>query len=304
MLLGWVLLLGLAAEAGAGPLPAVGTSFRDCLDVCPEMVVIPAGSYAMGSSSGDPHQAPDTEEQPQHRVTMGHPLAVGRFEITRQQWAAFVRDAGLADPPGCNAHQPPNWPKVLGASWHDPGFAQTANDPAVCLSWDEATSYAAWLSRKTGHAYRLLSEAEWEYAARAGSQNQNYWGDSQDTACLYANGPDVSMLERFPEQASSEALRCRDGYIYTAPVGSFRPNPFGLYDMMGNVFEWVQDCWVSGYRDAPVDGSPRLEKDCQKRVNRGGSWTDIPTGIRAAQRGHDGHATRVYDLGFRVARTG
>ncbi len=267
------------------------------------MVVIAGGSYLMGARPDDPRQALGEEEQPQHRVAISYPLAVGKFEITRTQYAAFARDTGLSDPEICNAHVPPSWPKIPGANWHDPGFAQTGNDPAVCVSWDEAVSYTVWLTHKTGHTYRLLSEAEWEYAARSGTQGQDYWGDSQDSACLYANGPDVSMLDRFPEQASPETLKCRDGYVYTAPVGSFRPNAFGLYDMMGNVFEWVQDCWFTSYRGAPDNGSPHLEDGCQKRVNRGGSWTDIPTGIRAAHRGHDGHGTRVVDLGFRVART-
>jgi len=266
------------------------------------MVVIPAGSYLMGSPATDAHQAPDGEEQPEHRVTIKYPLAVGRFEVTRAEYAAFVRDTGLPDPESCNGHVPPNWPKVSGTNWHDPGFAQTNNHPAVCVSWAEATSYTAWLSHKTGHTYRLLSEAEWEYAARAGTQSQDYWGDSQQSACLYANGPDATMLDRFPEQKSPETLQCRDGYIYTAPVGSFKPNGFGLYDMMGNVFEWVQDCWFNSYHGAPDDGSAHLEDNCQKRVNRGGSWTDVPTGIRAAHRGHDGYGTRVIDLGFRVAR--
>jgi formylglycine-generating enzyme required for sulfatase activity len=269
------------------------------------MVVIPPGSFLMGSPESDPHQEPHGEERPQHEVTIGYALAVGRYEITRDEYARFVRETKLPDPTGCNAHNPPRWPNVPGVSWHNTVLPQTGRHPAVCMSWSEAVAYTKWLSAKTGETYRLLSEAEWEYAARSGTTGQDFWGDSQAYACVYANGPDESMFRRFPDQRANlpDTIPCDDHYVFTAPVGSYRPSPWGLYDMMGNVFEWVEDCWWQNYENAPTDGSARLQGDCEKRVNKGGSWTSIPTGLRAVHRGDDQFSTtRVLDLGFRVAR--
>jgi sulfatase modifying factor 1 len=278
-------------------IPAPGAMFRDCDDACPEMVVVPAGSFVMGSAR--------EEEHPAHRVTMASAFAVGRFEVTRDEYAAFVRETKLADPAGCNVHEPPRWPTARGLSWHDTGFPQTGRHPVVCVSWREAVAYTKWLSRKTGHAYRLLSESEWEYAARAGTTTQAYWGDDAAQACAYANGVDRSLADRFPIQAGKrdDIVPCTDGYVFTAPAGTFRPNAFGLHDMLGNAFEWVADCSNDNYAGAPADGSARADGDCSMRMNRGGSWTSIPTGLRSAHRGNDdAEATRVVDLGFRVAR--
>jgi sulfatase modifying factor 1 len=282
----------------------LGSSFRDCPEVCPEVVVIPPGSYLMGAAPDDPHQNPAGEEQPQHRVKISYALAVGKYEVTRDEYAVFVRETALSDPNGCNAHEPPRWRTIMGLSWHNTGFPQSGRDPVVCVSWQEAKAYTKWLSGKTGHTYRLLSEAEWEYADRAGSTGQAYWGDDQGQACLYANGVDATLTERFPNGKWENTVSCHDGYIFTAPVGSLRPNVFGLYDMEGNAFEWVEDCWIADYKLAPDDGTARVPRsDCTKRVNRGGSWTAMPTGLRSAHRGCDNfERTRVVDLGFRVAR--
>lgn len=284
---------------------SAGATLRDCDDACPEMIVVPAGSFLMGSAPSDKHQGEGGEEQPQHRVTIAYSFAVGRFEVTRDEYAAFVRETKLADPSGCNVHQPPRWPTVKGLNWHNSGFPQTGRHPVVCVSWREAVAYAEWLTRKTGHSYRLLSEAEWEYAARAGSTAEAYWGDDQGQACGYANGVDLTLMDRFPDQTGKrdEIVQCKDGYVFTAPAGSFKPNAFGLYDMLGNAFEWVADCSVDNYVGAPTDGSARIDGDCSLRMNRGGSWTSMPTGLRSAHRGNDDpDATRVVDLGFRVAR--
>ncbi len=290
-----------AAPADATRTP--GSRFRDCPDICPEMVVIPAGSFLMGPPPGDPHR--QNEEQPQHRVNIAYVFAVGRFEVTRDEYAVFVSDTKLPDPEGCNVHEPPRWPTIMGLSWHNTGFPQTGRDPVVCVSWKEAQAYAGWLSRKTGHTYRLLSEAEWEYTDRAGTDSPAYWGDDPNEACKYANGVDATLTERFPKGKWEDRVRCHDGFVFTAPVGSFKPNAFGLYDMEGNAFEWVEDCLSDDYQGAPTEGSARTEgADCNTRVNRGGSWTSIPTGLRAAHRGADHFSsTRVVDLGFRLART-
>src|SRR5581483_11769951 len=162
-----------------------GQSFRDCPEVCPEIVVVPPGTYLMGSPANDPLQARDRIEQPQHRVTLSHMFGVGKFEVTRYEYARFALETQLRDPDGCNVHEPPNWPKKAGLNWHTTPFPQTDRDPAVCVSWEEAQAYTQWLSRKTSHAYRLLSEAEWEYVARARTATQAFWGDDEKQACEY-----------------------------------------------------------------------------------------------------------------------
>ena len=159
------------------------------------------------------------------------------------------------------------------------------------------------LSAKTGHSYRLLTEAEREYADRAGTTTQSYWGDDPAQDCKYANGVDQTLAERFRKAKWEDVVPCHDGYIFTAPVGSFESNKFVLYDMEGNAFEWVEDCWNPNFIGAPTDGSARTDGDCTKRVNRGGLWTSNPTGLRTAHRDEDHfERIRVVDLGFRVAR--
>jgi formylglycine-generating enzyme required for sulfatase activity len=299
------LLLGSALGADltlSAQERAPGTTFRDCPD-CPEMVVVPAGKFLMGSPSTETGRDIDGTEDPHHEVTIARPFAVAKYETTRDEYARFVKETALADPPGCNVHQvsPPHWPTIEGLNWHNTGFTQTGRDPVVCMSWNEAVAYVAWLSKKTGKSYRLLSEAEWEYAARAGTTTPDYWGDRQEDACAYANGSDQTRKDRFPKWDADQP--CRDGFAYTAPVGSFKPNAFGLYDMMGNVFEMTADCFYVDYFDAPTDGSARTTGDCKNRINRGGSWTSTPGGLRAAARAYDDVSmTRVVDLGFRIAR--
>lgn len=293
------MILGVARLAIAQGTHAPESTFRDCAADCPEMLVIPRGSFLMGSPVSEIGHESATED-PQHRVAIGYDFALGRFEVTRDEFGAFARATQLPDPPGCNVHQPPHWPTIKGLSWHNPGFEQTGRDPVICVSWKEAQAYVEWLTKKTGHDYRLPSESEWEYAARAGSETTDYWGNSQADACIYANGADLTMQEHFPEQVAAQP--CHDGFVYTAPVGSFRSNAFGLYDMLGNVFEMLADCYERTYQRAPIDGSPKVTATCACRSNRGGSWTSTPTGLRAAYRDCDKEDTRVVDLGFRVAR--
>jgi formylglycine-generating enzyme len=305
-------LLGGCTAVTAEPAAEPGHSFRDCRQICPELVVVPPGSYLMGSAVDDPHQAKDGIEQPQHRVTIPHAFAVGKFEVTRDEYARFALETQLRDPDGCNVHEPPHWPKRMGLSWHATAFPQSGRDPAVCVSWDEAQAYVEWLSKKTGHSYRLLSEAEWEYAARAGTTGQAFWGNDEHQACMYGNGVDALLVEKYPQKPweslaprnpnPGHVLPCRDGHVFTAPVGSYGHNAFGLYDTAGNVMEWVADCWSANYDGAPSDGSARTDGDCADRVNRGGAWDSNPTGLRSAYRWNDARGLHVVDLGFRVAR--
>ena len=253
--------------------------FRDC-PTCPQMVVVPAGSYQMGSPLHEKGRYDN--EGPPHAVTISQPFAVGVYEVTRKEFSQFVA-TGYSAGNSCTVwkRRMRRWLRQGRMNWRTPGFQQTERDPVVCVSWEDAQAYVAWLKQNTGKAYRLLSEAEWEYVARAGTRTQYWWGD---------------MIEA--SQANYDLDRGR-----TVPVGSFRPNAFGLYDVHGNVSEWVQDCWNSGYRGAPSDGQA-WEQGCRYyRVLRGGSWGDEPGDLRSANRGHGGYPRGYSNTGFRVARS-
>jgi formylglycine-generating enzyme required for sulfatase activity len=178
---------------------------------------------------------------------------------------------------------------------------QDDTHPVVCVSWEDASAYAAWLTRRSGRNYRLLTEAEWEYAARAGTTTPRYWGDDANESCAYANTADLDAFRQVPDAINWPFANCSDGRAHTAPVGSYRPNRFGLHDMLGNVWEWTQDCWNVNYTAAPADGSAWAAGDCFMRVVRGGSWDDSPPGVRAAYRVGSPVVIRVYGRGFRVA---
>ncbi|MFM9847488.1 MAG: formylglycine-generating enzyme family protein [Hyphomicrobiaceae bacterium] len=189
-----------------------------------------------------------------------------------------------------------------GQGWRSPGFGQEDKHPVICVSWQEAKEYVDWLSRRTGHTYRLLTEAEWEYAARAGSTTRYSFGDASEELCRYANGADAKAKEVYGSQ-NWTFTQCSDGHVHTAAVGSYLANAFGLHDMHGNAWEWVEDCWVDTYKDAPTDGSSRLGGECASRVLRGGSWGGIPQYLRAAVRSRYQPDGRGNGLGFRLART-
>jgi len=286
--------VALAASAGFSP----GTTFRDC-DVCPEMVVIPAGSFMMGASASD--QGRNDDEGPQRLVNIPRALAVGKHEVTRGQYAHFVKETGRVSG-GCMVLRTDTTPRYdPGASWRTPGFAQTDTHPVVCANWNDAKAYAAWLSRKSGKNYRLLSEAEWEYAARAGTTTAYYWGDNANNACQHANVPDHIHKTTYPRNES--VVNCTDKHVHTSPVGSFKPNAFGLYDMTGNVSEWTEDCWNANYSGAPANGGAWVSGDCAHRVQRGGSWIYHPSNLRSAFRSLSSVSDRNSSFGFRVART-
>lgn len=293
----------VAAQPESGSAP--GAIFKDCAD-CPEMVVIPAGMFMMGA-------APDEEEraglsvqfryrsEPQHAVKVRR-FSVGKFEVTRGQFRAFAEATGRVSD-GCFVWSGTAFEKDPAKDWRNPGYAQDDTHPAACVSWDDAAAYVRWLSRKTGRDYRLLSEAEWEYAARAGTTTARFWDDAAERSCDYANGADLATATQAPGAGAWEIANCHDGYAYTAPVGSYRANGFGLHDMLGNVGEWTEDCWNTNYRGAPADGSAWAAGDCSLRVVRGGSWDDAPVGLSAAYRVGSPTIIRVYGRGFRVARS-
>ena len=240
---------------------------RECRD-CPEMTVVPAGHFLMGS----PKDQGDDREHPQHEVTIARPFAVAKFALTFDEWDA------------CAANGPCN-PDVSDAGWG------RGRQPVINVSWDDAQTYVRWLSRVTGKPYRLLSEAEYEYAARAEGETEYPWG------------PDIKLDGK--EMANCNGCGGEWGGKRTAPVGKFPANAFGLYDMVGNVWEWTEDCWHGSYAGGPpTDGSAwTTGSDCKTRVVRGGSWVNYPDILRSADRDRDSSVVRYDDLGFRVART-
>jgi formylglycine-generating enzyme len=252
----------------------------------------------MGSPSGEKDRSDD--EGPTHQVTIGASFAVGKLAVTRGQFAAFVNDSGYTPGTSCTTITPADTLESAGKSFRDPGFKQDDSHPAVCISWDDANAYVAWLGKKTGKAYRLLTEAEYEYADRAGTQTPYWFGSDGDKLCGYANGADATLNTQF---TSADTATCKDGYVYTAPGGSFAANDFGLYDMAGNVWEWTEDCYHESYDGAPGDGSAWTAGDCSERVLRGGSWVSNPQYLRSASRGGSSTGGRLYSYGFRVART-
>ena len=181
------------------------------------------------------------------------------------------------------------------------GYSQVGDHPVVCVNWEDAQGYVDWLSGKTGEEYRLPSESEWEYAARGGTTTRRHWGDDPDDGCVYANGADRTAKRRFDAWTVAD---CTDGVVWTSPVGAFGGNTFGLYDMLGNVWERVEDCWHDDYDDAPRDGSAWTRGgDCGRRVLRGGAWSASPRNLRSANRLRNDAEFRSVSIGFRVART-
>lgn len=266
-----------------------GDVFRDCAD-CPEMVVIPAGEFTMGSP---PNEDEGTYSEGPTGVVSVSSFALGRYEVTRAQFETYATDVG-AQLSGCLS-----WNGSSASGWQSPGFEQTPSDPVVCVSWEDANAFTEWLGLRAKQAYRLASEAEWEYAARAGTTTRRYWGNSPLNACGYANVADETARKSFPTWTIHE---CADGFTFTAPAGRFRPNAFGLYDVLGNAWEWTQDCWNDNYTGAPTNSGPWTTGDCRLRVQRGGSFITSPPGVRSAMRGPIATAVRNTDAGFRVAR--
>lgn len=273
--------LGVAAQGAALSIPeeARGQAvrvFRDCAD-CPEMVELTGGAFLMGSAWFEENNLGD--ERPRRLVRVP-PFAVGRFEVTFEEYDACVASGG------CNGYRP-----------EDEGWGRGTR-PVIKVSWEDAQAYVAWLSRKTGQRYRLLSEAEWEYAARAGTTGRfsNDGGDAQ--LCQIANHSDQST------DYSWRNSTCNDGVgEQTAPVGRYAANPFGLHDMHGNVWEWVEDCYQDSYSKAPANGVAAATSNCADRVYRGGSWGNYPRFLRSAYRVRNTPTYRDDVLGFRLART-
>jgi sulfatase modifying factor 1 len=298
-------LMGMPVHAQAAnqgstatvPAPKAGHIFRDCPD-CPEMVVIPSGGFDMGSPDAEEGRGDD--ESPVHSVKIAA-FALGRTEITRGQFAEFVKSTGYVTGDKCWTLENGKYEERKG-DWREPGYPQDDKHPVACINWNDALAYAEWMSQKTGKQYRLPTEAEWEYAARGKTKTARYWGNNPDKACRYANGADKTAQATIQGSSSWSVHQCTDGFAYTAPVGRFKPNAYGLYDMLGNVWEWTEDSYHDSYQGAPAVGSV-WQGDGAKRVLRGGSWNNSPRNVRAAVRYPSKPDVRFSSFGFRLAST-
>ena len=279
--------------AAATTIVAPGSLIRDCPS-CPEMVVVGKGEFQQGATGN----TADRDELPKHAVKIGYDFAVGRFEVTRAQFREFVNASGynFGGDPGCGKKKSDGSDRT----WRDPGFAQRDDEPVVCVSWFDARAYTDWLSKITGKRYRLLSESEWEYGARAGHDGIAPWADDIAGSCAFANLGDESYAQRTGAKVAS---KCNDQFALTAPGSTaLRQNRFGLHDMLGNVAEWVADCQTDDYVGAPATGAAVDSPTCQQRVYRGGAFNYPATDVRYSRREFMPPGERKPFVGFRIAR--
>ena len=267
-----------------------GVMFRDC-PTCPVMRVLAPATFEQGSADASALPA----EQPAHTVIIAYLLAAGVNEVTVGEFAEFAAEYPR-NRAGCEIYDG-EWHVREDVSWRNAVAEQESALPVTCVSWQDAADYAAWLSLRTGHTYRLPSASEWEYLAGGGSPALP-WKDAAD-ACANANAADATAAQRYPGWT---AFDCQDRFVGAAPVGSFAPNAFGLADTLGNAFEWVQDCWRDDYTVAPTDGSAVLEEGCREREARGGSWFTAPAFVRANYRNRFDANYRGTSVGFRLVR--
>lgn len=287
-------MLCLAVALPACTWPGARQTERDC-EHCPEMVVIPAGTAIVGASADDPFRSAD--ELPERRVVIREAFAVSRYEVTRDQYEAFVRATNRPVGGDCltDRRQRGDWQIDANTTFRDPGFVQAGDHPVACVNLDEAEAYVAWLNEQTGGGYRLLTEAEWEYVARGGAtENFVYpWGNDPSAGCPFANVFDRSMMAQYTGIDTSgykvfDPMDCEDGRLNTSPVGSLQPNAFGVYDIIGNVAEWIEDCH---------------DPACARRLVKGGSWGSLAHNVRIAERIPYPATHRDDSIGIRVART-
>ncbi|MDG2321714.1 MAG: SUMF1/EgtB/PvdO family nonheme iron enzyme [Rhodospirillaceae bacterium] len=300
----WLAALALLSTV---PAKADPTIIKDC-ETCPELVVIEAGgSFVMGAekAEGDTWgmlERMSSNERPTAEITISQRYAIGRTEVTRAQFAVFVDETGFKTKKGCFHLTSAGWSMQPKLSWRDDSIGGSDAHPVPCLRRPEMAAYMDWLTTKTGQTYRLPSEAEWEYAARAGSSYPTFWGEDWTDACVYQNGADQSFVKVAPDIPYGQFADCDDGYAFTSPAGTYAPNAFGLYDVAGNVGEWTSDCYAQGHADAPADGSPLQKRSCKAWVAKGGSWAGFPGLLRVSTRLRIIARTTGSGFGFRVAR--
>ena len=297
--------LAFAQQAPPGPPPASA----EC-PACPELALVPPGKFLMGSAPDATELDAATGESPAVAVSFTRPFHVSRREITVAEFRRYVEASGAEPASGCRVWLGGQWVFERDRSWRDPGFALPPQDaePVVCVNWDDVRGYAEWLSKVSGKRYRLPSEAEWEYVARGGTSFPRFWGerDSHEgavlsLACDFANVYDSSAVDayRFPWPNA----RCSDRVAALALVGQYKPNAFGVFDIIGNVREWVMDCYTASYAGRPEDARAwTWQGGCELKGVRGGSWASRPRDARAPARVAESTALRQSDLGFRIVR--
>lgn len=300
MIAGLTLSFQAVAE-GQGP-----KTFKDCAD-CPEMVTIPPGSFTMGEPESESQNRKFGWGGPEIKVTIAKSFAMAKTEITRAQFAAFVKDTDYKQDKPCRSIWEKRIPEPSKVTWQDPqwpdGSKQKDDEPVVCIAWEDAVAYAAWLTKKSNgkHTYALPSEAQFEYAARAGTSGKRPWPGAAEESCKYANVGDRNYLKIIPDYG---AIDCDDGFAFTSPVTHFPANAFGLHDMLGNVWEWAADCRTEDLTATPRDGSALNgpPSDCKRRVLRSSGYSSAEWYTRTTTRGGDpAPGTRLVVLGFRVA---
>ncbi len=281
------------AKVAASETYSPGSLVRDCPS-CPEMVVVDKGTFQQGATGN----GAEADELPRHPVKIAYAFATSRFEVTRSQFAAFVNATGYNF--GGDASCGKKKADGVERNWKSPGFAQRDDEPVVCVNWFDAGAYAGWMSQVTGKRYRLLSESEWEYMARAGNEGIAPWGADESRSCEFANLADESFAQR---SGTKVASKCNDASPFTAPGStSLRQNRFGLHDTLGNVAEWVADCKTDDYVGAPADGSAANSATCQSRIYRGGAFNYAPADVRYSAREAMPPGERKPFVGFRIAR--
>jgi len=281
---------------------------QDCAH-CPLLNLIPAGRFTLGSPTAREEVDPHSGETGAVAVVMEKAYALGRYEVTREEYQAFVSVTNRVSIGDCKVATPQGFVKKSEATWETPGFdaPQNATDPVVCVSWDDAHAYTEWLSQTTHHRYRLPSETEWEYAARSGTSGARFFSDDDSDerslaskACEFANVYDFTAHQAW--HWGIPHARCTDSAVGVTSVGRYKPNGFDLYDMLGNAREWLEDCYTPSYVGRPLTGQPWEWGGCPQRGVRGGSFASRPSEARSAFRGHELQGFRQNDLGFRVVR--
>ena len=282
-----------------------GEVFADC-DQCPDMVVIPGGQSIMGSNKSDQEKGhfsvgeSGEYEKPEFTVSLPN-FSLAKTEITRGQFRKFIESSNYKPSSGCWLFKTILWKFDKNRNWDNPGFSQDDHHPVVCVNWEDANAYAEWLSDTTGKKYRLASEAEWEYAARGGKQSKYFWGESISKACEYANVYDVKGKQTIKNKWQKYS-QCNDSAVYTRSVAKYKANDFGLFDMIGNVMEWVDDCWNAQHDASNTSGDSRRDGGCAKRVQKGSHFNFSQFSLRPAARWADEPIDRSIYGGFRVMR--
>lgn len=284
-----VTFLSLVGAQASEPLSSPELGCADCL----ELQTIQPDTFVMGFDVQGRQMGPD--ELPAVEVTISEPFMMGVTQVTRAQFAVFVEATGHSPRLGCWTFTPYGWSQEQTATWRDPGFPQTETDPVVCISRTDATAFLAWASARDGKSYRLPTEAEWHLASAA-NLPAPFWGTRYDI-CDFGNVPDLTSKNKVARVGEP----CSDGTLYTAPVASFKANPNGLFDMIGNAWEWTEDCWTGSYEGLPTDGSALTDPACAEYALRGHSWTDAPGPIRPQTRYSLSPVARQSMVGFRVA---